>query len=1140
MPLTPEQQSAIEAQGPEVLVVAGAGSGKTHVLVERYLSLLAEPDPANPGAPKHQLSQIVAVTFTELAATEMRERVRRELASRPELADRRALLDEAPIGTIHSLCHRILLEHAAEAGIDPASRILGEDEAESQVLMACVDVLEEASTDERLAPAILELSDEGGPENVVDVLTDLVRSRDDTRAAFNIMGTTARRAFPPLEARKGAAAHEQMSSVIESTVEDFEVVALAGCAEGTLAVREELLRLGAALDDAFCSDTSDTLYPFFDGAQSALASLSTDVDRFRTEAQALVELLSGVGSRGSAKKWTPSPKDVRHLLTPIRELAKTVDDFAWNEHDGRAVEAIFALRDVFENACEMYEARKRSSSALDYLDLEILTRDLLLRNPDVPAVYHGRFRHILIDEFQDTNPIQVEIIGLLAGDGRAKPPVDRFYVGDAKQAVYRFRGGDVRGFKRAGTRLEAKGEGILPLSKSFRTHGGLVGTVNEVFERVFESSEAEYEASMEPLTGRDDEAPPGPHTTVMTVANPVDGTKANSDEKTRLEAHMIAEEIAELLGSGREVWDRDGGMRPVRPSDIAILLRRFTKVRDFEDALAALEVPFHAHQGAGFFQRPEVVDLANLLGWLAEPDDSVALAGALRSPLFLIDDPTLFTIRENRRPFILGLREPPAGVQEPARSTCQRAAATLDELTELAAGESVDVVIARALALTGFEASWAAVPGGEQALANIGKLLNMARSLRSQSIDEFVTYLVRRRDELTTRESQAVLDRADAVRILTVHGSKGLEFPVVFVGEAHMANRSPNERLLVSRERGVSMTLPRDDDDPKEGRAVPGFYRFLQKGEQAEDIAEFRRLFYVACTRAGDYLYLTGEDPGNRSRDRWLDWALPALGDIDGGRVEIREPRPVDVGALKRVHPEPEHPPPDEASETDYTAPLLARPPVIPVRSSTPVTSLLAAKEHPVTGHGDGLAAFRGTVAHRAVELTYGTRDCPPIRELVVQLQDRPLSAEDVDRVAGEVEGYLERFAESDLGKLLASEAVEARYEVPFAWDWDGVPVHGTIDLVYQDGDGGWHVVDFKTDVVNGRSPDEAAEPYLAQLGLYGMAVERAVGARPSLALAFLRSGAVHGVEWAGAEPAVGEARERVDAGAALVVGEGE
>jgi ATP-dependent exoDNAse (exonuclease V) beta subunit len=569
----------------------------------------------------------------------------------------------------------------------------------------------------------------------------------------------------------------------------------------------------------------------------------------------------------------------------------------------------------------------------------------------------------------------------------------------------------------------------------------------------------------------------------------------------------------------------------VQPSDIAIVLRRFTKVRLFEEALASAAIPYEAQQGAGFFQRPEIVDLTNLLTWLAEPDDDIALVGVLRSPLFLLDDETLFRLRRERRPFILSLREPPEDLDAGTSANLPRVATTLDELGSLAERESIDVLLASVLAATGFEAAWASQPDGERAVANVRKLVRLAQSLRSRSLDEFVGYIERRRDELETREGQAVLDQANAVRILTVHGAKGLEFPVVFLAEANLLPRPVSERVIWHRELGVSVTLAREDGD-EGSRPRPGFYSVLLRHEKEEEVAEYRRLFYVACTRAGDYLYITGDAPGRVPREDWLAWTVPVVGSLPLDRVEVRPTIPVDIDAIRRAAPALPVVPP-VSRETDYMSPLILRPPVIPLRSSTPVTALLAEREFVGTAHGDGLATFRGVLAHRVLQLKFTTGE-PDVRALAEQLRDRPIGEAEIGRLAEEVQVFLARFEATDLGQALTRREIRYHFELPFAWDWDGVPIHGVIDLLYQDASGQWHVVDFKTDALSGQSPLESARPYLAQLGLYGLAVQAAVGTRPTVSICFLRTGEVLALDPDDVETALTVTRHRVDQGSEL------
>ncbi len=1089
MGLTEQQQRIVNAPGHEVLVVAGAGTGKTHTLVERYIALLEQ----------HSVAELVAVTFTEAAAAEMRERVRRELSSRPRMAHHRAALDEAPIGTIHSLCFRVLVEHAAEAKIDPEARILAEDEAEYEVLAVCSDALEAASSTGDGALAILELSNEMGPDSVLPLLSGMVRARDDVAAAFAVMGETC---------------------------EEVRAFASAACARHVAEASGRALRaLDGVLEEllsARCSNTTDRLHDSWLAAIEALQALATG-DHSPGQRRMWRERIKLYGQVGN---WITPVQRVKDLVKAVRTQLEALDGVGWNEHDDRAVAATVALRDVFQDACARYDERKRRLGALDYLDLEIMARDLLLAHPATAAEYQSRFRHLLVDEFQDTNPIQVEIISLLAGDGA----VSRFYVGDAQQAIYSFRGGDVRAFKRTRAALEGTGS-VLPLSRSFRSHSGIVNAINAIFQDVFGEATEDYQAEFEQLYPREGTPPPGHSVTVMTVAPPQDGS--NADDCTRFEAHLIAREIKSILQEGRPVWDgRTASWRPAEPGDIAIILRRFTKVGLFEDALGRAGLPHESQQGAGFFQRPEIRDLTNLLAWLAEEDDQIPLMGALRSPLFMLDDATLLRLRMPPRPFILALGDP-QGFDPAETARLHAVHGILERLRGLAARESIDVLLAEALALTGFEASWAALPGGDRAVANIRKLVRMAQALRSRSLDEFVDYLVRRRDDLDTREAQGTLDESNAVRLLTVHGAKGLQFPIVFIAEADITAQLFNETIRWHPTRGLSMTLAKDDDEDG-ARPKPGFYGWLQAMDHDEEREEHRRLFYVACTRAADYLYICADEArSDRPADRWLDWARPALASLPPGDVDIRAPVQPDIDVLRRA---PTRAPvvPPEAAEVDFVAPLAARPPVIPVRTSTPVTALLPERQVPLFAHGDGLASFRGVLAHKAIQLTYGPGECPPLIELASQMADRPLGRGDLERVVADVDGFLRRFSETELAAGLAGGLLVAHYELAFAWDWEGVPVHGVIDLAYRDAGGGWHILDFKTDRLEGKTAAEVAEPYLAQLGLYGLALERATGERPALELFLLRTGAIHECSWDEVLPAIDAARRRIDRGAEL------
>ena len=1095
--LTPQQAEIVGSRGRDLLVTAGAGSGKTRVLVERYVSLLGEC----------RIPEIAAVTFTDAAASEMRERVRREVLTRPELAGHRAQLDEAVIGTIHSLCSRILRQHPVEAAIAPASKVLSEDEAELEILTACADALEEAAAaDDRRALALREI----GVYSLTNHLPRMVARRNEVEAAY--------RALPGRPQAWADGIKARLDTGMDAAVEHMrpEIVESAAWLRDAHA---------GAKGDAFSARLGDFLETLGDPTEGDWRDLLARV----IESAGQIRLTGG-----SAKNWTHELGEVKDRLRAFRDIAKKLDDLPrWNEHDAVALEALDSLRHLFDEACARYAARKRELAALDYLDLELMTEKLLRSHPDVAASYRSRFRHVMVDELQDTNPVQIGLLRLLSrGQDAGTPGPERFFVGDVKQAIYRFRGSDVRHFTRLRREMDAEGE-VLSLNQSFRTHDPLVEILNTIFEHVLGDPHEEFDAPMQVMAGRGPDSPQAPHLVLLPVSSTSpQKEKTNGSERRRVEADAVAREVASLLKRAMPVWDRDTkSYRAARPADVAILLRRLANVHLFELALESHGVPYRTPAGGGFFTRQEVLDLTSLLGWLAEPDDDIALVGALRSPLFAIDDQTLLALRSSRRPLMETLRRPIEDTSQETRGFCIRAAEVLSELRRDVPFARPDALIEKALVLTGFEAAWAPLQGGEQALANIRKFVALARTLGSHSLDELVTYIRRRRDELEAREGQAVLDASDAVRLLTVHGAKGLEFPIVFVPEAHLPSRGTYDPVRWRTDDGISVTLEKELG-ASGTRRRPGFYSHLMERDDREEASEHKRLLYVAATRAADKLYLSGDE--SRSGDGWLTYVLGALEESPLDGVEVHPALPVDLDAIASRPAPATVTVPAPGDEKAVLPTLVARPPVIPLRSSTPVTALRKPLLHTPGRHGDGLALARGSLAHMAIELWFTTGVRPALPELarsfVTDHNDRLL-----ERVAAEVDAMLDLFDASPLAASLRRPDTSFYFELPFSWDWTGVPVHGTIDLAYESG-GSWHVVDFKTDDIREGALKEAASPYLPQLALYASALESAVGQRPEASLLFLRTGHLYVPNAIDMDKALEETRAGIDAGHLLEV----
>ena len=1094
MDLTSEQRMIIEAEASDLAVVAGAGSGKTHVLVERYLQLLSGCS----------IPQVAAITFTEAAAAEMRERVRRAVMSEPSLEQHRELLDEAAIGTVHSLGLRLLREHPVEAGLDPAAAVLPDDEAELLRRAACIEAIDAAAEadDERTA-ALRGI----GVYHAGLRLPRMVAERDAVEAAFAAMGADSTGWPARVRAVLDASYGPRQTSIREQT----QAIAWQIRRDADN-VSERLAEVaGAVLQPLTAACEADSWGDF-------AASLG--------EARSRTNLQSG-GNAPAAVSVKEAFKELRDLNDEAQRLP------AWNEHDGPALEVLAGLRDLFEDAVRRYTAAKQAQGALDYLDLELGAVDLLRDHPAVAAAVRERFRHLMVDESQDINPVQAELIELIAGGDGAGPRPALFLVGDARQSIYRFRGADVHRFTALQDLVRRRGGPLLPLSRSFRSHDALVGRINELFGEVFAGTALSL-AALPPMTGRPGEAPgDGPYLTLTQIGSKApDGGRPREPERRRVEADVIAEEIERLLAEGRLVWDRDDReMRPARPGDIAILLRRFRHVHVFQQALDTHGITAATPSGTGFFTRQEVLDCINLLRWLAEPQDDLALSGVLRSPFFALGDDTLLALRERGRPLV-ALADPPEEIAGEERARCVHAAETLAELRRAAASLPADALLELALDRTAFEASWAPLAGGEQARANIRKLLRIVRTLAGHPLSEVVSYLEQRRDDLDPREGPATLDRPDAVQLMTVHGAKGLEFPIVFVPEAHLSSWSTWDAVRWSRSDGVSVTLERDEDD--DTRPRPGFYAHLQQRDQLEDAEEHRRLFYVAGTRAGDYLHISGDESG---KDGWLHALRDAHANGALHEIELREPVPPDLAAIARRRAPTALQLPAASEEQDYVPPLLERPRVIPLRASTPVTALRAPETDPQRyARGDGLAALRGLLVHRALEVSGGAPDSlddAALADLAREQSERALDEATARSLAGEVREMLDRYTRSPVAAALAAADVERWFELPFAWDWDGVPVHGSIDLVYRDASG-WHVIDFKSDRLNGTSAQEAASHYAVQIGLYQRAIESAVGEAASAGLLFLRSGELARPEPAEIEAALAEARERVDAGVLL------
>ncbi|HEU4326866.1 MAG TPA: UvrD-helicase domain-containing protein [Roseiflexaceae bacterium] len=867
MDFTDAQRDAIGRDDTDLVVVAGAGSGKTRVLVERYVRLLE----------RYEVDQLLAITFTDKAAREMRDRVRRRLEQRARAArgaerafweERRTAIEGARIGTIHSFCAALLRAHPAETGLDPRFSVLDEVQSGALLHAAVGEALQAsvAQAAEAVPPAEggaplgaeFALLCEFGLGELRGLLADLLRRGGEGRAALERTPDAPELLLERWRADLDRARQEALADLRAAPAWLAAVAGLRG------------LAVGAPSGDAL-GDQVRALAPLLDALDS------TGFERY-----ADLALLEQINLRGGAQgRWggKAEVQRARDALRALREVYASHAEallLAWDAPlEERAARAVVDLARLARLAARAYTARKNALNTLDFDDLERLAVVLLRDHPDVRERWQAELAAVLVDEFQDTNPEQRDLVALIAGsgDGADQPLASgRFFmVADGKQSIYRFRGADVAVFNAVRRAVGAGGGREIRLDASFRARGRLLALVNALFERVFSRPGPlrDYEVAFEPLLHVRPDGPPlvGELHLLPRPQRGVPGSAA--EDLRRREALILARRLRELVEGGAPLVEEAGRWRAVRYGDIAMLFQASTVFELYEAALREEGVPFLTTAGRGYYGRDEVRDLINLLRVLEDPSDDFALAGVLRSPLFALEDAALLRLRLDPAPTLWGALRRSAG--EEAGPDLRFAEQTLGSLLALRGRVAVVEVMRAALGATGYLATIAGLPDGERRRVNVEKLLEVARRAGGADLATFSAYL---EDLLRqeAREGEAPLEGEHAVRVMTVHRAKGLEFPVVVLPDLGREGLPTQPLALAGRSYGLAIKLRNGAD-----WVQPLAYRLARAEEARMERAERERLAYVALTRARDYLILAGP-ARERSGDDWLSWLLAALG----------------------------------------------------------------------------------------------------------------------------------------------------------------------------------------------------------------------------------------------------------------------
>ena len=791
---TPAQTRAIAAPA-SVFISAGAGSGKTRVLAERIVRLLAAE-----GGPLPR--QIVAVTFTEAAAQELRARVTRFVEERAESGEAHWLgvltaLPLMTIGTIHSLCGRIAREHPVESGAGLSFLIQDETEAGAWL-------------EERL-PLALSACEAG------DLLALPGRLRAEVTRAL-LADPLAARAALDAALRQTELPSEERRLLAWRQVEAEWSAALTqlGLFSGPAGEKLEAYRLSAVQlgEPAPCS-------------AAGLCALETALQNYN-------------GHLGG-KKWSEEAKAAVHAgLKTLQGLSRRSDlrgeTAALAVHD----RALASLSRVFDTVNAQLQAWRTQEEVATFADLEVYA-DRALRRAEVQAYYAQRFTHLLIDEAQDTNPVQWRILKGLAGLG-----VNLTVVGDEKQSIYAFRRADVRVFHQARTQVQHLGGEQVTMHTSFRTHAPLVEVMNAYFASLMTGPTAagSTRATFESLEAHRQDNPAGESAVEWhAVLGEADvGTLRSA------EGHYLAARIQGLLLSARLVHGLQG-LRPVRLSDIAVLFRARGDMKRYEDALSRAGLPFVVHGGRGLLTRPEVLDAVHLLQAVADPTADVSLAAVLRGPVAHLTDAALLRLARSRQPE----ESLWAAAQRSPEPEVQRAVTLLSGLRDRAATLPASQLLTEAERLTHLSAVHALQPDGPRRLENLRRFSGLLRQWAGEGKSGVtaVAQHLRRLERLGHEEPEAPAPHADAVQLMTIHGSKGLEFPVVIVADVLRGAGGSAPAVRFDAEHGVAISLPQLDRPSAAWDHLAGLER------ERED-AEAERVAYVAFTRAADLLILSG------------------------------------------------------------------------------------------------------------------------------------------------------------------------------------------------------------------------------------------------------------------------------------------
>jgi ATP-dependent helicase/nuclease subunit A len=1132
--LTQSQQAAL-ALDKNISVTAGAGSGKTRILVDRFLKIAM----GQPQLTRH----IVAITFTEKAAGEMQERIALEVnarlsssgidaSERKKLQHIRDQINSAHISTIHGFCMRILREFPIQAGVTPDFGIL--DPIRYQVLLAGA-----------IKDIFKELDREALDDKENDwflLFTSLSRSR-----VQEMLEAALRK---PFESRQLMADFRDRSKAeyLDFLSEKWSAII------GTIIKHEDLQNAAMRVDEIINHDTLSVKNEKGEAAQKILQDFqkefSANPDSLKCRAAFLTLAETFTTGKGDAYKnlsqigknesWAPGVRpfllELSRFLEPLqKQIIKLKPGQAPGKTDALWYDLFSLFIKLYERVRAKFWEVKNEQGVLDFEDLQIFTLNLLRDNVEIREKLHQRFRYIMVDEFQDTNPVQWEIVELLATENDRLATDRVFVVGDPKQSIYGFREADIRIFKNVVQRFSDEADsqsadlypGNIVFRESFRFVPQINAFINHFFGMILnDDGHNPFEVGYQNLTAQRNV----PQTGAIELA------VFDEADETLSEPEYMARKIKGLIENNASVYEWDGTEekpRPMRFGDVAILIRDRSKLQNIEQAFRKNNVPFKTVGGVGFWKRQEIYDFYHILRFLANPTDDFAFVAMLRSRLLLLPDTTLFFFGELDGNFLERLKKLQGDprLSQSDQKECRRVATLFDRWLgmreRVTLGELLHAITEDVHLFARLNSEFS----GDQRTANLKKIIELADNFDQSgpgglgAFLEMVDDLINR--EVNEGDALLALEDTGSVKIMTIHVSKGLQFPVVFTPFLNRSMRGSSTDVLLDRELGMGISFNGEEEDESLGDST--LFNLLRIRQKQKELAELKRIFYVAVSRASDGLYLSAtvknEKSKNDSMFQWLEECLvregkspyqPYLYKYDSFNLEI-------VNSYKGTDEETENAPGFtkmmdslrvfKSGQTLNTLPIkVAR----PLKTSAQprifsATVLMIFKQDPQEyyrryhlGYFEGDykkivikkddqkidSLLKGKIVHRYLELHNPDEKNPQALMDKILFEYEIYDADTAALLTTEMENILARMQKSPIGQRILN-APQTQNELSLTMQLGDDFFTGTIDRLQKNGQGEWAVFDYKTNRISEAQLEEAGEAYKIQIESYALLLSR-------------------------------------------------